>query len=323
MKAVEFYRYGPPEVLTVTEKPKPVPGVGEILVRVYSSAVNSGDWRIRKADPFLVRLMFGLTGPRSAARVPGSVFSGIVEAAGEGVTEFLPGDRVFGMSPTAMGCYAEYIVLPENAPVAKGIESLTHEEAACVPFGLHTAYHFMKSIGFSKGDRLLVTGASGSVGTAAVQLGKFYGCHVTAVTNPARLDLLKSLGADTVMDYTKENFQDTKESFDAVIDTAGILPVNQLRKPLKKGGHLILVSGMIKAMLFSPLWSAFWKIRVSAGPAQVSQEDMNFFKNLILEGKYRPVLDRVYQAEDAAEAHRYAEKGHKAGNIALRFSQQT
>ncbi|MCB1167868.1 MAG: alcohol dehydrogenase catalytic domain-containing protein, partial [Leptospiraceae bacterium] len=152
MKVIEFEEYGAAEVLHIVERPKPAPGPGEVLIRIHASAVNSGDWRVRKADPFLVRLFFGLRRPKPSARVLGSVLSGVVESVGDGVSRLKPGDRVFGMSDLALGCYAEYIVLPESGPIAKGVDSLSHEEAATIPFGLHTAHHFLKEAAPEAGD---------------------------------------------------------------------------------------------------------------------------------------------------------------------------
>ncbi|MCB1172536.1 MAG: NAD(P)-dependent alcohol dehydrogenase [Leptospiraceae bacterium] len=317
MRVIEFHKYGSADELKIVERPRPVPGPGEVLIRIHASAVNSGDWRVRKADPFLVRLFFGLRRPRAAARVLGSVLSGVVAETGTDVHRFQPGDRVFGMSDLAMGCHAEYICLPENAPITTGLESLSHAEAASIPFGLHTAHHFLTPLSLQQGNRLLVLGASGAVGSAAVQLGKSLGCAVTAVTSTANIELVQSLGADQVLDYTRRSLADLKQSFDVIFASVDHYPVSSLRPLLKPGGQLVLVSAGIKDMLLAPLRSLIWKCQIHTGVAAVSQELMTQFRGLIETGSFKPVLEKSYPMHAVAEAHRHAERGHKKGNIAL------
>ena len=273
MKAIEFRKYGPPEVLKVVEKNKPAPGPGEVLIKIHATAINSGDWRVRKADPFLVRLFFGLFRPKKSARVLGSVLSGTVEGLGEGVSRFSIGQAVFGMSDLALGCYAEYICLPENAPVVSAPETLSHEEAASIPFGLHTAHHFLKPVPLNKDSRVLVIGASGAVGSAAVQLARMKGCHVTAVTSGTNAQLVKSLGANRVVDYRSESLGDL-EPFDLVIETVDRTPNGLLRTLVKPGGHLILVSAGVKDMLLASLRARRWGVSIYTGVASVKAEDM-------------------------------------------------
>ncbi len=318
MKVIEFEKYGPAEVLQIVQKDIPEPGPGEIRIRIHSTAVNSGDWRVRRADPFLVRLFFGLFKPGQKARVLGSVLSGTVDAIGAEVTRFAPGDRVFGMSDLALGCYAQYICLPESAPVVKGVESLSHEEAASIPFGLHTAYHFLKGAHLENGKRMLVLGASGAVGSAAVQLGRIWGCEVTAVCSERNVELVKGLGANSVIDYEKDGLSDLKK-FDVVIETVGKTRPDRLRNLVMPGGQLILVSGAMKDMLLAGIRSAIWKIKVKSGVALVSIQDMEYFRELIESGQYRPVLERSYDMSNVVAAHKHAENGHKRGNLALRM----
>lgn len=320
MKVIEFQKYGGPEVLQIVEKQKPVPKQGEILIKIRATAVNSGDWRVRRANPFLVRLFFGLFRPKQSARVLGSVLSGVVESIGEGVTRFKVGDRVFGMSDPAMGCYAEFIVLPESAPVTKLNQKISHEEAASVPFGLHTAYHFLNKCNLQAGDRVLVIGASGAVGSAAVQIAKMNDCRVTAVTSTKNIELLKQLGADSVIDYSHDDPENITEQFDVIIECVNKTDLSTLRNLLQLNGHLVLVAAGIKDMLLAGLRSSRWKANIHTGVAEVTQKDMQLFQEWIESGTYRPVLEKTYKFEDIAEAHRYVEQGHKQGNVALQVA---
>jgi NADPH:quinone reductase-like Zn-dependent oxidoreductase len=316
MKAIIYEKYGAPDVLRLADIPKPQPKAGEVLVRVRATAVNSADWRLRKADPFLVRLMFGLFAPR--IKVLGGVFSGVVEAVGPGATRFQAGDEVFGLSPTTiLAGYAEYLALPETVALAIKPQNLSHEEAACLPFGGHTALHFLKKADLHAGQRVLIYGASGSVGVAAVQLAKHYGASVTAVCGPSNVAMVKALGADEVMDYTQTDLTTIKERFDLVIETVNKAPVAQVAALLKPGGALVLGAAMLKA-IFQGLWLSFTqKIKLLAGEAQATPEDITFLKTLAEAGKLKPAIDRTYPLEQMQEAHAYVERGHKKGNVAI------
>ena len=194
------------------------------------------------------------------------------------------------------------------------------QEAASIPFGLHTAHHFLSPLSLKKGDSLLVLGASGAVGSAALQLGKILGCEVTAVTSTGNVGLVKNLGADHVLDYTRQSLADLKQPFDAVFSSVDRYAVHSLRPLLKAEGQLALVSAGMKDMLLAPLRSMIWKRKIHTGVAAVSQENMEYFKELIDSGQYRPILEKTYNMDEVAEAHRHAEKGHKKGNIALKLT---
>lgn len=319
MKVIQFENYGPADVLHIVEKSVPEPKKGEVRIKIHSTAINSGDWRVRKAEPFLVRLFFGLFKPRKSARVLGSVLSGTVDKIGPGVGRFSQGDRVFGMSDLAMGCYSQYICLPETAPIVKGTESISHEQAASIPFGLHTAFHFLKGVKLDPKMKVLVIGASGAVGSAALQLGCITGCQVTAVVSGRNVDLVRELGAKEVIDYEKEALSDRSEKYDVVVETVDRTDIKTLRKLIKPGGHLVLVSAGMKDMLLATVRSLLWKVKVHTGVAAVSVEDMEYFRKIVESGDYTPVLEKTYELTEVIQGHQHAEKGHKRGNLALRM----
>jgi len=315
MKAMVYTQYGPPEVLQLKEVEKPLPIVNEILLRVKATAVNSGDWRLRKADPFAVRMFFGITKPK--INILGSVFSGEVESVGKDVKLFKIGDKVFGHTDMRFGAYAEYICLPENGSLTLKPNSLTHTEAAVIPFGGTTALHFIKKAGIRSGQKVLINGASGAVGSTAVQLAKYFGANVTGVCSTANIDLVKSLGADNVIDYTKEDFTKNGEAYDIIFDTVNKISLSHALKSLNKNGLLILSAAGMSEML-----QGFWASKTSSkkvmtGVINHSAEDINFLKKLIEAGKLKPVIDRTYPLDQIAEAHAYVEKGHKKGNVAI------
>jgi len=218
MKAAVYTQYGAPEVLQIEEVEKPVPKENEILLRIKSTAVNSGDWRLRKADPYAVRFFFGLRRPK--IKILGSVFSGEVESIGSSVKNFKVGDLVFGHTDMSFGSYAEYNCLPATSSIALKPASISHNEAASIPFGGVTALHFIKKAEIKPGQKVLIVGASGAVGSAAVQLAKSFGANVTGVCSTSNIDLVKSIGADIVIDYTKEDFTQNGETYDVIFDTS-------------------------------------------------------------------------------------------------------
>jgi len=315
MKAIVYTQYGSPEVLQLKEVEKPLPKDNEILLSVKATAVNSGDWRLRKADPFGVRLFFGLMKPK--INILGSVFSGEVESVGKDVTLFKIGDKVFGHTDMRFGAYAEYICLPENGTLALKPNSLTHPEAAVIPFGGTAALHFIKKAAIQPGKRVLINGASGAVGSAAVQLAKYFGANVTGVCSTANIDLVKSLGADSVIDYTKEDFTKNNETYDLIFDTVNKISFSGSLKSLNKNGLLILSAAGMSEMLQGFWTSMTSSKKVMTGVISHTAEDIGFLKKLIEMEKLKPVIDKTYPLEQVGDAHAYVEKGHKKGNVAI------
>ena len=315
MKAVTYAKYGSPEVLQLRESAMPHQKDNEILIRIKATAVNSADVRLRKADPFAVRLFFGLLKPRK--NILGGVLSGEVTTTGKNVTLFKVGDEVFGTTGMGFGAYAEYNSLPEHGALALKPENMNHEEAAVIPFGGLTALHFLKKANIHRGQRVLIIGASGAVGTAAIQLSKYYGAHVTGVCSGANMELVKGLGADKVIDYTAEDFTRNGETYDVIFDTVNKMPVGRLLGALGKRGILLLgaagMSGMIQGLLTSLTGSR----KVITGVASEKAADMVFLKGLVEAGKLKAVIDRTYSLEDMVVAHAYVEGGHKKGNVAI------
>lgn len=318
MKAVVYTEYGPPDVLKLKEVEKPELKDNEVLIKVISTGVNSGDWRLRKADPFMARFFMGLFKPKK--NILGVVLAGKVEKSGKDVTRYKPGDKVFGLSDKIFGTYAEYICLPETSALALMPDNISFEEAAVIPFGGHTALHFLRKANIKNGQTILVYGASGAVGTAVVQLAKYYGAIVTAVCSTANVEMVKSLGADKVIDYTETDVTKIDETFDIIFETVNKVPVSEIKKLLKKSGTLILGSAMIKEMLQGALISFSGNAKVLMGEASATSDDMNFMKELVNNGKFKSVIDRTYNLEQIAEAHAYVEKGHKRGNVVIKIS---
>ncbi len=318
MKAAVYTKYGSPEVLQLQEAEKPQPKDNEILLRIEATAVNSGDLRLRKADPFGVRLFFGLMKPK--INILGAVFSGKIERVGKDVKLFKAGDEVFGHTDMRFGAYAEYLCLSESGSLALKPNSLNHTEAAVIPFGGTTAWHFIKKAAIKPGQKVLINGASGAVGSAAIQLAKYFGAIVTGVCSTANIDLVRSLGADHVIDYTKGDFAKAGVTYDIIFDTVNKIPFSQGIKSLNKNGILILSSAGMPEMLRG-LWASMTSSkRVLIGVISHNAKDINFFKELMEANKLKPVIDKIYPLDQIAEAHAYVEKGHKKGNVAITIS---
>jgi NADPH:quinone reductase-like Zn-dependent oxidoreductase len=300
-------RYGPPEVLQIREVEKPTPKDDQILVRVLATTVTSGDVRLRKADPFIVRFFAGLAKPKQP--ILGSDVAGVVEAVGRDVRRFKPGDQVFG---SGVRTYAEYTCLKEDGPRAIKPANVGFEEAAAIPWGGGCSLYFLRRGGIRAGQKVLVHGASGSLGTAAVQLAKHFGADVTGVCSTANLGLVESLGADKVIDYTREDFT-SPGTYDLIYHTVGDISFSRSLKSLKRGG--VYVSALSLAPFLRRLRAGGKKI--IGGIAKVKAEDMTFLRELVEAGKLRAVIDKRYPLEQIAEAHRYAERGHKKGNVVI------
>lgn len=316
MKAAIFERYGAPEVVQIKDVPQPVPGANDLLICIHATSVSSGDARIRRADPFAVRFVFGFFKPRRP--ILGYTFSGVVAATGASVTSFKPGDEVFGSTDMRMGAHAEYLCLPENGVVLPKPAQLSHEEAACLPFGAHTAWHFLQLAKIQPGQKVLIYGASGAVGTAAVQIAKILGAHVTGVCSTANLELVRSLGADEVLDYTNPAQKPTPDHFDVVYETVDKTPLADCFAPLKKGGKLILGAALLKGMIAGHFTGLPQGKKVLAGVALDDLPKLRQISEWATEGRLKVVIDKTYSLEEMAEAHRLVDSGRKRGNVAVR-----
>jgi NADPH:quinone reductase-like Zn-dependent oxidoreductase len=326
MKAAVYTRYGSPDVLEIKNVEKPVPRDNEVLVRIYATTVCAADWRMRKADPFFVRFMNGLWRPKKL-HVLGMEFAGTVESVGKAVTRFGEGDLVFGSTGFKFGAHAEYVCLPEDAALAMKPVNMTLEEAAAVLFGGVSALYFLRKAKIQAGQKVLIYGASGSVGIFAVQLAKHFGANVTGVCSTSNLDLVKSLGADEVVDYTREDFSRAGRVYDIVFDTVGKSGFSRSLKSLKRGGFYVRVggSGRLSSILggiLRGMWISFTgAAKVLGGVARGAAGDLSFLKGLIEAGKLRTVIDRRYSLDEIAEAHRFAEAGHKKGHVVILLEQ--
>lgn len=324
MKAAVYERYGPPEVVELKEVPKPTPKANEVLIRTHATTVSSGDWRVRSLElpagfGLLGRLMFGVSKPRQP--ILGTELAGVIESVGSDVQNFRVGDQVFAAAGAGMGCHAEYRCMPADGAVVLKPANLTFDEAAAMSFGGTTALNFFRRGKLQRGESVLVNGASGSVGTAAVQLAKHFGADVTGVCGAANAELVRSLGATRVIDYSREDFTQNGETYDIIIDTAGTAPYSRSKASLNKGGRLLLVLGGLPDLLRAPWVSMTSSKKIIAGPATVRVEDLRFLAELAQAGEFRPVIDRRFPFELIAEAHRHVDTGHKRGNVVVTMEQ--
>jgi NADPH:quinone reductase-like Zn-dependent oxidoreductase len=315
MRAVVHERYGPPEVLRLVEVERPVPQDDEVLVKVHATTVNRTDVGLRSGKPFISKFFTGLRRPRN--QILGMELGGEVAAVGNAVTEFNVGDHVFGGK--GFGAHAEYVCIRESGPLAHKPADMTFDEAASVFDGVSLALVCLEKAGPLKGRSVLIYGASGSVGTAGVQLARHFGAHVTAVCNTNNVELVRSLGADEVIDYTREDFTRNGKTYDVIFDSVGKHSFRRSRRSLNPHGTFIetdLGFGWhVPLLLLVTRWIGNKKLKM--GIARYAKKDLLLLKELIEAGKYRAVIDRRYPLEDAAEAHRYVETGQKTGNVVL------
>lgn len=322
MKAVVHTAYGPPDELQLVEVEKPVPRENEVLIRIHATTVTSSDCNVRnltfapKWSLLPMRLQFGLRKPRINRL--GIDLAGEIETVGQDVTQFKKGDPVFGRPQPAFGAHAEYICIPEDGILTAKPANMTWAEAASIPLAGNTALYFIRDLGnIQAGQKVLINGASGAIGTFAVQLAKYYGAGVTGVCSSTNVELVKSLGADKVIDYTKEDPAKSGEAYDVILDVVGKLPYSHCKDSLKKEG-LYLATLPTMAIIFQAIWTSMIGGRkVKFGDAVGKRANLDFLKELAETGKLRPVIDKCYPLEQIAEAFRHAETGHKTGNVVI------
>ena len=320
MKAAICTRYGPPEVLQLREVEKPSPKDGEVLIKIHATTVTAGDGEVRSFKmPVLfwlpIRLYMGLLKPR--INILGQELAGVIKATGKDVTRFKIGEKIFAQTDMNLGAHAEYICLSQNQSIAKMPPNISFEDAASLPVGGLNALHFLKKANIQSGQHLLIKGAGGSIGIIAVQLAKHWGAEVTAVDSTKKLDTLISIGADHVIDYTKEDFTQNGKSYDIIFDVAGKVSYSKSIKSLNPGGYFLIANPrlhlMIQGMLTSKLTNKF----VYTGVAKESPEDLNFISGLVKDSKIKTIIDKRYPLEEIVEAHRYVDSGHKIGSVII------
>ncbi len=320
MKAVVFRKYGAPDVLELTELPKPEPKGNEILVKIIATTVSAADVRIRKADPPLIKLMMGFPNPKK--QVLGVEFAGIVEAIGSSVTKFRTNDKVFGLVGFHPGTYQEYRCFSQDSLLTGIPDNVSFEEAAAIAFGGMSSLHFLKKGGVKNGTKIAVYGASGSLGTSAIQLAVNLEAEVTAVCSGRNAELVKSLGAKSVIDYTKDSINLYPEEFDVVYDTLGKSSFDESLSAVKKGGIYLRAVHMAPGVLFRGIWANMTSGRkVIGGTASEKPEYLDQLTGLLSEGKFKPVIDRVYPLSQIRDAHIYVDSGRKRGNVVIKVAE--
>jgi NADPH:quinone reductase-like Zn-dependent oxidoreductase len=322
MKAIVFEKYGPPEVLEMKEVEKPIPKENEVLVKIHATSVTAADWRMRKTDPFLARMVNGVLRPKKF-NILGIELAGVVEAVGAGVTKFKPGDEVFGSTGFGFGAYAEYACISEDSDGHDGSiihkpTNLSFGEAAVIPVGADTALFFLRTQGnVQPGQKVLIYGASSSVGSYGVQLAKYFGAEVTAVCSASNHEWVKELGADKMIDYRTEDFTQSGETYDAIFDAVGKLSISGSMKALKDGGVFLDAVHMMRRSIQAKFAPKKSNKRILGDTATGLVEDLVYFKDLVEAGHLKPVIDRTYPLEEIVEATRYVETGRKKGNLVI------
>ena len=322
MKAAIYSKYGPAEVVTIADVPMPAPKSDEVLIRIEATTVSTGDWRARSlvmpaGFGFMGRLVFGILGPRKP--ILGTELAGEVVAIGPAVTRFKTGDKVFAFPGADYGSHAEYRTMPETGLIVLMPANLSWEEAASLSFGGTTALSFLRKGGIKAGDKVLVIGASGCIGTAAVQIAKHFGAEVTGVCSTANLDLVRRIGADHVVDYTKTDVTTAGGHYDIIFDTTSTASYARVGHMLKPGGRLLIVLGSLTQAFGIGAPSRSSGHKSIAGVAGVKLEDLQFLAGLAATGVLKPVIDRSYPLDGAVEAHAYVDQGHKRGSVVLRM----
>jgi NADPH:quinone reductase-like Zn-dependent oxidoreductase len=322
MRAAVHDRYGPAEVQRIEEVAQPIPKDDEVLVRIHATTVTRTDIGVRSAKPALIRLFFGLRRPKQ--RILGTELAGEIEAVGSAVTKFAVGDHVFGSTSSFQsGAHAEFIAMRETAPLAQMPASMTFEEAAAVSDGAILALMCLEAAHVHQGQKMVIYGASGAIGTAGVQLAKSFGADVTAVCNTKNVELVRSLGADRVIDYTQEDFTKNGETYDVIFDAVGKHSFKKSKASLKPGGVYVATDG------FRNFFLALWTARIGDRkaifpiPPHYTQKNVEFLKKVIEAGKFRAVIDRCYPLEEIVEATRYVETQQKTGNVVLTINGRT
>ncbi|NWQ42601.1 NAD(P)-dependent alcohol dehydrogenase [Bacillus sp. EB106-08-02-XG196] len=320
MKAIVYKKYGPPDVLEVSEVEKPIPNDKQVLVKVHAASMNFGNLVLLKGEPFLARLAFGLLKPKYS--IPGGDMAGTVEAVGKDVTQFQPGDEVFAdLSGSGWGAFAEYVAVSEIALALKPA-NLSFEEAAAAPMAGVTALQGLRDKGkIQQGQKVLINGASGGVGTFAIQIAKAFGAEVTGVCSTRNVDILQSLGADHVIDYTTEKFTENKNTYDLILGVNGHQPLSDYKRALKPNGIFVHVGGsgsqMFQAMTMGAWISKTSNKKMGTFLQRANQKDLIFLKELMESGQVKPVIDRRYTLIEVPEAFRYFEQGHAQGKVVI------
>lgn len=317
MRACVYTKYGPPEVVQIQEIGKPVPRDNEVLVKIRATTVNRTDCGFRSAEYFIVRFFSGLIRPKN--KILGNEFAGEIESVGKDVASFKPGDKVFGYNDINFGAHAEYMVMAEKGSITAMPDNITFEHAAAITEGAHYALCDIRAAKIRSGQNVLINGATGAIGSAAVQLVKYFGAEVTAVCNTKNVDLVKSLGAEIVIDYSKEDFTKINQTFDVVFDAVGKSSFKKCKPLLRKGG--IYMSTELGYMSQNPFLAIITPLlggkKVLFPLPTISKEDVIFLKELVLMNKFKPVIDRSYTLEQIVDAYSYVETGQKTGNVII------
>lgn len=319
MKAVAYTKYGPPEVLELKDVEKPTPKDNEVLIRVYATTVTAADGMMRRSETFMSRIILGLRKPRHKFRILGLELSGKIESVGKNVLRFREGDQVYGFTGFRPGAYAEYKCMPEKGSLVIKPVNINYEEAAAVIDGASTALFFLREKAhIQSGQKVLIIGASGSIGTFAVQLARYFNAEVTGVCSTANVGLARSLGADKVIDYTKEDFTKSGENYDIIFDTVGKSSFSNCKGSLKKNGLYLVTTGAMLKNYVLTLWTSMVRGKKFIFAMSVEKtEALIFLKELVESGKLKPIIDRSYPLEQIVEAHKYVDKGHKKGNVVI------